>query len=301
MVDFSRARSAHQTAYLLRHAELNNHIKIATAALDFLSSFSTDDATVGNKMSQLIVDAGERWTRTTFVDPRAELNSTRRQISEMAIVRAYSSFNVFTDEIEGSYNDLKTSSEKLGENLVERIYSRFNWNIENIAYLLPVLNFYEVARHCIAHQMGAPNKQVSELLSDDKFLSAIEDWPTVIKGRKLSPPPEISDGYILLAPHHPITYSDVCLRVVRDIDCQLFDSLGLGYFSKRIGDRDILGRPPSFDPKQRDAYAYIKHRLGTEYGISNLTVSEIRQSLGQEETAKRYYHKYKEIRLHCGY
>lgn len=296
MVDFSKARSAHQTAYLLRHAELNSHVKVTTAALDFLSSFSDDAAILGEKMSELIVDAGERWTRTTFVDPHAELNTVRRQISEMAIVRAYSSFNVFTDEIESSYNDLKGGPEYPRGSLVERIYSRFNWSVEDIAYLLPVLKFYEVARHCIAHQMGVPNKQVSDLLSDSEFLSAIKEWPTVIEGRKLSPPPVISNGRILLSPHHPITYSDVCLRVVRDIDRKLFETLGLGYFSRRVGDRDILRQPPSFYPKQRDAYTYIKYILDAEYGISKLTVSEIRQSLGGDEEAKRYYHKYEEIR-----
>lgn len=301
MVDFSRSKSAHQTAYLLRHAELNNHVKVATAALDFLSSFSNDSAILGDKMSQLIVDAGERWTSTTFVDPQVELNSVRRQISEMAIVRAYSSFNVFTDEIEGSYNDQKGGSEHQRGSLIERIYLRFNWSTENIAYLLPVLNFYEVARHCIAHQMGVPNKRVSELLSDSEFLLAIKDWPTVIEGRKLSPPPVITNGSILLSPHHPITYSDVCLRIVRDIDRKLFETLGLGHFAKRVGERDILGQPSSFDPKQRDAYTYIKHRLGTEFGISNLTVSEIRQSLGGDEEAKRYYHKYEEKRRQNGY
>jgi hypothetical protein len=296
MADFSKARSPHQSAYLHRHAALNNHVKVATAAIDFLGSFSDDAATLGDKITQLIVDAGERWTRTTFVDPRAELNAVRRQISEMAIVRAYSSFNVFTDEIAGSYSFLNCGPEHPDGSVVERIYSRFNWSIEDIAYLLPVLKFYEITRHCVAHQMGAPNKQVSELLIDSDFLSAIKDWPTVIKGRKLSPPPEISNGYILVSPHHPITYSDVCLRVVRDIDRKLFETLGLAFFSKRIGDRDILGQPPSFSPAQRDAYSYIKYRLGAEYGISKLTISEVRQSLGEDAEAKRYYHKYEEIR-----
>lgn len=300
MADFSKARSTHHSEYLHRHAELNRHVKVATAAIDFLGAFSDDAATLGDKVAQLIVDAGERWTRSTFVDPRAELNAVRRQISEMAIVRAYSSFNVFTDEISGSYSFLNRGPEHPDGSVVERIYSRFKWGIHDIAYLLPVLKFYETARHCVAHQMGTPNKQVSELLTDSDFLSAIGNWPTVIKGRKLSPPPEISNGYLLVSPHHPITYSDVCLRVVRDIDRKLFETLGLAYFSKRIGDRDIVGQPPSFFPEQRDAYSYIKSRLGAEYGISKLTVSEIRQSLGGDEEAKRYYRKYEEIRQRNG-
>ncbi|OWU76370.1 hypothetical protein [Phaeobacter sp. 22II1-1F12B] len=300
MADFSNAKSEHQIAYLLRHAELNNHVKVATAAVDHLGSFSKDPMILGDKISQLILDAGERWTRTTFADPKAELDAVRRQISEMAIVRVYSSFNVFSDEIDGSYNDYKRNAETEGGNTIERIYSKFDWNIESISYLLPVLNFYEVARHCVAHQMGMPNKQVSTLLSDVAFLSAIENWPTVIEGRKLSPPPSISDGCLMLSPHHPITYSDVCLRIVRDIDSKLFETLGLKYYAKRIGRRDILQQKPGFEPVQRDAYAYIRHKLSTEHGISGLTISEIRQSLGGDEEAKRYYHKYNEKRLCCG-
>ena len=52
MVDFSRSKSAHQAAFIIRHAELNNHVKVATAALDFLSAFSNDYATLGDKMSR---------------------------------------------------------------------------------------------------------------------------------------------------------------------------------------------------------------------------------------------------------
>lgn len=118
---FSRARSAHCTAYLLRHAELNNHVKVATAAMDYLKSFSDDPRLLGDKISQLIFDAGERWTRTTFVDPQSELEAVRKQLSEMAIVRAYSSFNVFTDEIAGSYDSLKCESELSSESPVDKL------------------------------------------------------------------------------------------------------------------------------------------------------------------------------------
>lgn len=301
MVDFSNAISEHQAAYLLRHAELNNHVKVATAAIDHLRSFSEDPATLGDKVSQLILNAGERWTRTKLTNPQADLGAVRRQISEMAVVRAYSSFNVFTDEIDGSYNEYKAESESEGDSRTEKIYSKFGWSIHKISYLLPVLNFYEVARHCVAHQMGAPNKEISELQSDGVFLAAIENWPTVIKGRKLSPPPSISDGCIMLSPHHPITYSDVCLRIVRDVDRNLFETLGVSYYSKRVGRRDILQQAPGIEPKQRDAYSYIRHKLETEYGISGLSIPEIRQSLGGDEEAKKYYHKYDAKRRDSGY
>jgi hypothetical protein len=118
----------------------------------------------------------------------------------------------------------------------------------------------------------------------------------VIKDRKISPPPSIEKGYILLSPHHPITYSDVCLRVVRDVDQNLFDTLGLPFFARRIANRDILENEPGFDPKQKDAYTYVKSKLTADYEVMGLTISEVRQSLGGEQDAKHYFHKYKEKR-----
>jgi hypothetical protein len=296
MADFSKAKTEHHRDYLRRHIELNYHVKIAISTIDHLNSFSDDDKLLSEKMSHLVLKAGERWTRTVFTNPRDDLKSVRQQISEMAIARVYSSFNVFTDEIEGSYNELKTKSEISGGSRIERIYSTFNWDTKNISYLLPVLDFYEITRHCIVHQMGAPNKQISEISSNVKFIDAVKNWPTVIKDRKISPPPSIEKGYILLSPHHPITYSDVCLRVVRDVDQNLFDTLGLPFFARRIANRDILENEPGFDPKQKDAYTYVKSKLTADYEVMGLTISEVRQSLGGEQDAKHYFHKYKEKR-----
>jgi hypothetical protein len=214
----------------------------------------------------------------------------------MAIVRVYSSFNVFTDEISGSYNEYKNVGATSGATPVEKIYNSFGWSMSNISYLLPVLNFYQIARHCIAHQMGSPNAEVDSILSDPAFQAAISSWPTVNPTRSLSAAPKVSNGLIYLSPHHSITYSDVCLRVVRDIDRRLIRELGTSHFARKIGDRDVIKMEEPRDLRQRDVYRYIRSKLDVEFGIRDMSILEVRETLGGDDQCKKYFRKYEKLR-----
>lgn len=85
----------------------------------------------------------------------------------------------FLDEITGSYeqyatnNPINISESEYGTTAL-KLFAKFNWSTKNIEYLLPVYHFYNVARHCIVHQMGKANKELIKLSVSDDFLNAIK-------------------------------------------------------------------------------------------------------------------------------
>jgi hypothetical protein len=223
------------------------------------------------------------------------------QLTESAIMRVYSSFEVFLDEITGSYeqyatnNPINISESEYGTTAL-KLFAKFNWSTKNIEYLLPVYHFYNVARHCIVHQMGKANKELIKLSVSDDFLNAIKNWPTVIPGGQLSAPPTINDNRkINLNPHHAITYSDVCYRLAKEINGRLVEMVGYKYIVKFVAINRILKAEKLNFPPCKDSYHYLKYILKEEYNITEIEFPQIREVLEEEGIRQDCYKKHKAL------
>ena len=141
--------------------------------------------------------------------------------------------------------------------------------------------------------MGKANKELIELSTSRSFLDAIENWPTVIPGNQLSPPPTVKGNQkIDLRPHHAITYSDVCYRLASKINRKLIEMVGYEYIVRfiaieRILKKDILDYPPC-----KDSYHYLRHILKEEYNIKDVKFPLIKAVLEKEGLREKCYHKH---------
>jgi hypothetical protein len=213
-------------------------------------------------------------------------------------MRVYSSFEVFTDEVSGSYSEYKVEypveidAATYGATVL-KLFSAFGWDSKNIQYLLPVYHFYNIARHCVVHQMGRANKELIELSESDVFIDAIQNWPAVIPGNLLSTPPKVKDNKkIDLRPHHAITYSDVCYRLAAEINRQLIDMVGYEYIVRKVAVDRILKRDSLDYPPCRDSYHYLRHILLEEYKIKNVEFSSIKNVLEDAKIRTKCYQKH---------
>ena len=297
-MDVSEAISPHLRDFSAFHIDLNKYVKLSIAALNHLSEFSSDPKELSDLIAEMIKEAGERWIPTNFNNPYSEITDLKFQLTESALMRVYSSFEVFLDEISGSYdeyiveNPMKIDSTDYGATAL-KLFARFGWKTKNIDYLLPVYHFYNIARHCVVHRMGKANKELIALSVSNDFLNAIKSWPTVVLGKQLSPPPKVKDGHkIDLRPHHAITYSDVCYRLASEVNRKLIDMLGYEYIvnfvaKERILNCDTLGYPPC-----NDLYAYLRYILTEEYKIKMIEPPEIKAVLEKRNIRKQCYQKY---------
>lgn len=245
-MDTSEAISSHLKDFATFHIDLNKYVKLSVAALNHLSSTSNNSKELSDLIAELIKGAGERWFPTNYVDPHHEIEDLKFQLTESALMRVYSSFEVFLDEISGSYSEYKVKDpvkvDPASYGLTSiKLFAAFGWSTANIKYLLPVYHFYNVARHCVVHQMGKANKELINLSISSDFLDAIENWPTVNPGNQLSPPPTVKDNQkIDLRPHHAITYSDVCYRLASEINRKLIEMVGYEYIVRFVAIERIL-------------------------------------------------------------
>lgn len=297
-MDISEAVSSHLKDFSSFHIDLNKYVKLSVVALNYLSDSTSDPTELSDIVAALIKGAGERWHPTNYVDPHGEIDDLKFQLTESALMRVYSSFEVFLDEISGSYSEYKIKNPAEAEPTMYgipalKLFSAFGWNTKNIDYLLPVYHFYNVARHCVVHRMGKANKELIELSTSSDFLGAIENWPTVTPGSQLSSPPYVNDNKrIDLRPHHAITYSDVCYRLASEINRQLFEMLGYEYIVKFVAIERILKRDSLDYPPCKNSYHYLRYILKEEYRIKNVEFPSIKEVLEKEGIRKKCYHKH---------
>jgi len=279
------------------HVKLNAYIKLSTASIDYLTAAKSTDDELTDLLDNLIRNAGERWVGTIYADPFGELKKLKIQLTESAIMRVFSSFDVFIDEINGYFSEFKveiapnTGPESC--NKFQLMFKKFEWPYEELEYLIPAYNFYVEARHCIVHRMGVANANLKAINTSQAFIDSIEFWPTVTPGRKLSAPPAIDgNGNLILNPHHAISYSDICFRIAKIINRNIIDKVGIDYFVLKTAKEYLIDKNEIIGFSCNNVHAYIKFHIRNNYGFSSLEISDIKAILDKNDLRKKYAARY---------
>jgi len=256
------------------HIRLNYFIKISTGAVLNLYNTHARPEELSEVLNQIIINAGERWTPTILQNPHESLKSVINDLAKSGIIGVYSAFDVFFKKVEGELSGHFTSvssisgeeSEDKSHKIVE-LYTKLDWDQSKITNLLPILRFYESLRHSVAHNMGFPSGKIIEIYESDEFKEAINQWKTKFPNRQISPPPIVSSTIIDLTPHHPILYSETCLRIASDINAKLLTLFGLNHYIKRTIKKHLLNTQILSTPHCQNLSRYIAYHLNNDYKI----------------------------------
>jgi len=146
--------------------------------------------------------------------------------------------------------------------------------------------------------MGKANSELIEISESIDFKNAIANWPTVIQGRSLSPPPIIDNyGNILLNPHHAITYSDVCFRIAQNINRRILDHLTPTHYLKVIVKNRVLEASDLGTPICKDLYKYLRYYMKEGWKFDGFTATEIKEMLESLGIRKESHAKYNQLKI----
>jgi hypothetical protein len=298
--------------FIQSHIRLNYYIKISTGAVLDLHNSYTKPNDLSKKINEIIVNAGERWTPTILKNVHPELILVTNDLAKSGIIWAYSAFDVFFKKIEGylssEFVSEKSNSEEENDDKSHKIvelYEKLSWNQEKIATLLPILKFYEALRHSVAHNVGIPSGKIIRIYGSEEFNTAIDQWKTKFPDRQISPPPIVTDDIINLQPHHPIMYSETCLRIAADINLKLLTQLGRKHYIERIVKKHLLETSSLSAPYCQNLTRYIAFHLNEDYKITIEKYNDVLEIFDdldkdiREQKIKEYkkrYHTLKNIR-----
>lgn len=265
--------------FLASHTRLNNYIKVSTVAVDFLYKSKSDSKELSDSINELILEAGERWTPRIIKNIEKEVSLLKNDLSKTGIIWVYSAFDVFFKQVEGqlssffprssaSKNDYKEDDvEEKKESKIISLYTKLGWTIDNIKGVLPVLKFYELLRHCVAHNMGHPTEKLIEISNSEEFQTSISKWETKYIKKKISAPPIVTSEILELKPHHCIMYSETCLRIATDINNRIFEKFGLNHFIGLTIKTHLIETNKLKKPVCENFSRYIVYHLKQDFDI----------------------------------
>lgn len=279
--------------YLSSHTKLNNYIKISTVAVDYLYNSKENDEELSVLINDLILESRESWTSRNIKNSKEELTALKNDLTKSAIIWVYSAFDVFFKKIEGmlSENFSKKEDDENSHKVIE-LYEKLNWKTNQIDNLLPILKFYESLRHSIAHNIGIPSGKLYEISKSDSFEKSISNWKTKFPNKNISPPPLIKETIIELKPHHSIMYSETCLRISKDIDKKIFETLGINYFIDRTIKKHLVNTEKLTEPNCINYKRYIVYHLFNDYKIRIMNYDDIYNIYDDGEKLKLHKKRY---------
>lgn len=223
--------------YLFRrfHENLGSNIKLAYGALQAISQ--NEGAKLPDKGSRLIVlpTGGEPWgSNTHWRDVKRRVPLVRRLLSQMGLVLVASAFEDFLINVISEHSryagfcgkETVAKGPSAGDTL-RNLYTSLRWDIKPIEYLLPLFDYFILARNCIVHRSGRASKAFVEHLESTLLGDCIEAWPSK-PGKRLPQLPQVREGRdIPLFPRHAILFSEVCHRAAVEINSLLSGFLGV--------------------------------------------------------------------------
>ncbi len=291
--------------FLHSHTRLNNYIKVSTVAVDFLYKSKEDSKELSEHINKLILEAGERWTPRMIKNIEKEVTQLKNDLSKTGIIWVYSAFDVFFKQAEGQLSSFfpkltvdknvcnnEEDVEEKKESKIILLYTKLGWPIDNIKGILPVLKFYEVLRHCVAHNMGHPTTKLIDISESDDFQTAIKNWETKYVKKKISDPPIITNDSIELKPHHCIMYSETCLRIATDINTRIFEKFGLNYFIGLTIKNHLIEPSKLKKPVCENFSRYIRYHLKQDFDISISPYDKIYDYYSDENLKKQHKLRY---------
>ncbi|MBN8567325.1 MAG: hypothetical protein J0M25_11405 [Flavobacteriales bacterium] len=295
--------------FINSHIRLNNYVKISTGAVLNLHNEYKDPIELSVKLNSIIFNAGERWTQTILKNSHTELQSVTNDLAKSGIIWAYSSFDVYFKKVEGYLSGHFVSEKSRTEDdeddkshKIVELYEKLKWDQTKIIDLLPILKFYEALRHSVAHNMGHPSGKLLRIYEGKEFKKAIDQWQTKFPNRQISPPPVVTNKIIALRPHHPIMYSETCLRIASDINLKLIVVLGRKHFIQQTIKKHLLDAPILSIPHCQNLSRYIVFHLNNDYKINLKKFDDFYEVLDdipkdlKEQTIKNYKRRYNTLK-----
>jgi hypothetical protein len=149
------------------------NIKLTYGALHAISQGENTIASSAQSSLIALPAGGEPWGKNTrWRSVKARAPKVRKLISEMGVVLAASAFEDFLTNVISEHSKFSNftrrekspgaTSEEANEDS-ERLRSPFNslqWDVKEIEYLLPLYDYFVIARNCIVLQPVSPRSSV---------------------------------------------------------------------------------------------------------------------------------------------
>ena len=188
--------SAANTEAILRfhrfHERFNRSIKVQAIGLGLLADEIDAGTPADTIKERLYARPGWLWGgMPDWTEPRDEVGFALRDIGQAGVVRAFSAFDLFLEDILAevtSWSDFSgeivleptdaaaTVSDAAESDRVEKVYTRLGASRVRLSDIWAVYVYFRRARNCIAHREGVASHSLVEAYAAPALQPTLERW-----------------------------------------------------------------------------------------------------------------------------
>lgn len=191
-MDLSGANTEAILRYHRFHERFNRSIKVQAIGLGLLADEVDAGTPAETIRDRLYARPDWLWGgMPDWTNPRFEIDAALRDIGQAGVVRAFSAFDLFLDELMAeltSWRDFSGATplyaadppsnddEPSDTDRVERIYARFGASRARISDAWAVYVYFRRARNCIAHREGVASRSLVEAYAAPELAPTLDRW-----------------------------------------------------------------------------------------------------------------------------
>jgi hypothetical protein len=304
-VDISSANTEASLRFHRFHERLNLSIKVQMIGLGLLADEIDQKAPAEELKEKLYRRKGWLWGgMPDWPNPDTIVLNARRDIGQAGVVRAFSAFDLFMDEIAAdlarwtafSKQDPAPASDADEEaDRVARFYRSIGGTSAAVRFLWPIYLYFRFARDSIVHRDGVASRALVECYQDWTLANALSKW---IKRTGEMTAPEVipvTAGELIDINHrHAISASSVLRLIALDINRQALHLLGARGLVYLAACRTLLDDQPIVDisgygSMLRAMNAILSDRYRVKKVSERATAEALRELAITKSCASRFF------------
>lgn len=273
-MDISKAITEPFANYHDFHEKLDSRVKILTASLFHTLGYLKTPGNDG-EIENLIKSADSSWKYSPVLSLDGYSNDEIfNYVSELSI---FSSFSAFDDCLTGMSAEVsrwgsvrkikvqeKNGSDDSSEGKIEKFYERLSWKTDKIASYIPIFNYFQSVRNCIAHRNSKASRELQCISTSEDLVGAIAmHFPS---GKPL--PTFRENDLIILKPKTTLLCSHILRLICQDMNTHLVRTLGEGGLLYMACHHAFFKERPERTAAKKRAEVVLKSILVQRYKIT---------------------------------
>jgi len=234
----------------------------------------------------------EPWNKLTPVDdPAAAARSATRQTATMGIVRVCAALEDFLITLEADLQrtaflrnevqaaDLSEPADGRAGVDLDKICRRLGLDPKPISFLIPLHDFFSVARNCIVHRNGRASVELESAARSEAVRDCLAAWPTRRRARAPELPEIIEGVETDWLPRHAILCVTVAYTAASLLNAAMIDRLGRKGLIYTAAHYALLADDPIDTGARKSAESVVMAQLQGRYRFHDVTVGELVETL----------------------
>lgn len=289
------------------HEATGRHLRLAAGALQLVGK--KPRRRKATRVTTVLPAGGEPWGKFTVwrdIASGSAIQDATKFLGQIGIMRSLSAFEDFLVGVEAEHARalaIARGDESEIDKVIDAdepkpqlstVFDRLGWNIAPIRFLLPMFEYFVVARNCVAHRGSRASQQLIDQYEKIDFEQCAKRWPLRPKAKFPAFPALKLNAEVSFMPRHAVLASAVCLRIAQYANTKLITKIGVDGLVYMAAHHSLLSTDHVDAPFKSTARA-VNQLLAGRYRAAEVSENETISRLKAMNQWRKCYDRYRRL------